>query len=174
MKSFECFFWISLEDQVKWTQIQFFVPRGKKNNIWKIEIQTKLLARAICSGQWTFLRTRDTGTTRTKLYGIPDVRSPWTIPHTITFARSYTYAAAKGPAHARKGNEAWFQLSGITLLAGCHYLSGYRDWRRKVQVQSSETKDQVIFVRPAILLFDIANRMKKKSETHVCDIYVLK
>lgn len=120
-----------------------FVPRVKKNNTWKIEIQIKPPARAICSGRWTFLRTRDTyaGTTCTKLYGIPDERSPWTLPHTVTLARSYTYTAAKGPA--RKVNEAWFQLSGITLLAGCHYLSGYRDWCRKARVQSSETKERV-------------------------------
>lgn len=127
----------------------------------------KATGRTICSDCWTFLRTRDTyaGTSCTKLYGIPDERSPWTLPHTVTLAFSYTYMAAKGPAHARKGNEAWFQLSGITLLASCHYLSGYRDWRGEESAGSiigNERASRVIFVRPAMISpFGTINQKEK-------------
>jgi len=38
-----------------------------------------------------------------------------------TYPAVRMHAAAKGPAHTCKGNEACFQLSGITLLAGYHY-----------------------------------------------------
>lgn len=119
----------------------------KKYDTWKydIEIKIKLRARIICSGRWTdvCMYLRYTGTACTRVYEIPDERSPWTFPHTRTLARLYTYATAKGPAHTRKGNEAWFQLSGITLLAGCHYLSGYHHCCKKARVQSSETKERV-------------------------------
>lgn len=51
------------------------------------------------------------------------------------------YRIAKGPAQARKGNEACFQLSGIILLAVCIICLVIVNDVGETDIRSCETKE---------------------------------
>lgn len=70
--------------------------------------------------------------------------------HTLVLSL-HVRGCQRASTHARKGNGAWFQLSGITLLAGRHYLSGYRN--RGIEEYASsiignERTSKIIFAYP--------------------------
>lgn len=133
--------------------------KKKYDTTWKIEIKIKLRARIICSGRWTDVSmcSRYAGTVYTRVYEIPDERSPWTF-HTHSHPRN-TYATAKGPAHARKGNEAWFQLSDITLLAGSIICSVIAIVVKKKGSIIGNERTRVIFARST--RFSISSSMAR-------------
>jgi len=142
----------------------------EKNNTWKIEIQIKLLARTICSDRDGHLYSR-------YICGDSVYWDSWRALtlNTCTPSRAGIRTRLPRDQHTPvKATKRGSNFQALHYFRHCHYLSGYRDWRRRACVRSSETKARAgssrPCVRPMISPFDTIKKLKEKRETYLCDM----